>query len=114
VLQGRVAGRWFADGRELAWARGLVDVDLGVTPSTNSLPIRRLRLSVGASAELTAVWVQFPGLEVRPLAQRYTRLDRTTYRYQSLVGGKVRFSARIRVDRQGRVARYAGLFDRVG
>ena len=113
VLQARADGRWFAGGRELRWARGLVDVDLGVTPSTNTLPIRRLRLPVGASAELTALWVRFPSLEIRPLAQRYTRLDRTTYRYQSLVEGKVQFSARIQVDREGRVDWYAGLFERV-
>jgi hypothetical protein len=113
VLQAS-GGRWLSDGRELLWARGLPDLDLGVTPSTNTLPIRRLRLPVGAAAELTAIWVRFPGLEVRPLAQRYTRLDRSTYRYQSLVDGVVRFTARIVVDQRGRVERYAGLFERVG
>jgi hypothetical protein len=114
VLRVDARGRWFAGRRELDWARGLIDVDLGVTPSTNTLPIRRLRLAVGDSAELTAVWVRFPSLEVRPLAQRYTRLDSSIYRYQSLVDGKVRFSARISVDRGGAVRRYAGLFQRLG
>jgi len=106
-------GRWFAGRRPLDWAQRLLDVDLGVTPSTNTLPIRRLQLSVGKSAELTAVWVHFPSLEVRPLAQRYTRLGPSTYRYQSLVDGKVRFSARLSVDRDGAVQRYARLFQRV-
>lgn len=114
ALRVDAAGRWFAGRKPLPWARGLHDVDLGVTPSTNTLPIRRLGLAVGESAEVTAVWVRFPELEVRPLAQRYTRLSRTAYRYQSLVDGKVRFSARIEVDRQGRVERYAGLFQRIG
>jgi uncharacterized protein len=113
ALRVDAAGRWFAGHRPLDWARGLLDVDLGVTPSTNTLPIRRLRLAVGDSAELIAVWVHFPSLEVRPLAQRYTRLGPSTYRYQSIVEGKVRFSARVSIDREGAVRRYAGLFQRL-
>ena len=113
LLRADGRGRWFAGRRELHWAQGLLDVDLGVTPSTNTLPIRRLRLSVGEAAELTAVWVRFPSLEVRPLAQRYTRLGPSTYRYQSLVDGEVRFSARLSVDPDGAVRRYARLFQRL-
>ena len=115
VLRVDARGRWFAGRRELDWAQGLIDVDLGVTPSTNTLPIRRLRLAVGASAELTAVWVRFPSLESPSAgaALHPPGLD-STYRYQSLVDGKVRFSARISVDRDGAVHRYAGLFQRLG
>src|SRR5213596_1926318 len=47
-------GRWTAHGRELGEVRGSVDVDLGFSPSTNTLPIRRLGLEVGASAEVHA------------------------------------------------------------
>lgn len=113
VLRVDRRGRWFSGRRELDWAEGLLDVDLGVTPSTNTLPIRRLRLRVGDSAELTAVWVKFPSLEVRPLAQRYTRLGPSTYRYQSLVDGKVAFTAQLTMDGDGAVRRYAGLFQRL-
>jgi hypothetical protein len=42
-----------------------------------------------------------------------TRLGPSTYRYQSLVDGKVRFGARLSVDRDGAVQRYARLFQRL-
>ncbi len=93
--------------------RGALDVDLGVTPSTNTSAIRRLGLAVGASAELTAVWVRFPDLVVQPLLQRCTRLGERTYLYESLRDGVVVFHARLEVDRTGLVERYEGLFERV-
>ena len=63
--------------------KGCTDIDLGCSPSTNTLPIRRLRLAVGASSTIQAAWVLFPQLEVVKAAQTYTRLDEYTYRYAS-------------------------------
>ena len=40
-LRREASGRWLADGRELEACRGALDVDLGVTPSTNASAIRR-------------------------------------------------------------------------
>ena len=88
---------------------GCVDVDLGVTPATNTLPIRRLNLAVGESREVVAAWVRFPALEMRPLAQRYTRLDEHTYRYESDTG----FSADLTVDDLGLVISYPQGWERV-
>ncbi len=89
---------------------GCIDVDLGITPSTNTLPIRRLNLQVGESADVTAAWVRFPELTVEPLAQRYTRLDERRYRYESTTG----FSAELEVDELGLVVRYGDIWERVG
>jgi uncharacterized protein len=89
---------------------GCMDVDIGVTPATNTLPIRRLNLQVGESAEVTAAWVRFPELTVEPLAQRYTRLDERRYRYESASG----FSAELEVDELGLVVRYGDIWERVG
>jgi len=113
TLRREPSGRWMADGRELEACRGTLDVDLGVTPSTNTSAIRRLGLAVGASAELTATWVRFPDLSVLPLDQRYTRLAEHRYRYQSLQDGRVVFEAELEVDGSGLVERYGGFFDRV-
>jgi uncharacterized protein len=112
-LRREPSGRWLADGRELEACRGSLDVDLGVTPSTNTSAIRRLGIAVGASAELTATWVRFPELTIEPLAQRYTRLGERTFLYESLRGGEVVFRARLEVDGDGLVERYEGLFERV-
>ena len=94
---------------ELASVGSSIDVDLGMTPSTNTLPIRRLELAKGQSAELIAVWVRFPELTVEPLRQRYSRLEERRYRYESLDSG---FSADLEVDELGLVTSYSGLWDR--
>jgi hypothetical protein len=107
------SGFWFANGREIEACRDALDVDLGMTPSTNTSVIRRLGLPVDGSAELTAAWVRFPGLTVEPLRQRYTRVSTYGYLYESLREGGVVFQARIDVDRSGLVERYSRLFERV-
>lgn len=95
--------RWWDASGELQPLRGCVDVDLGVSPSTNTLPVRRLGLEVGAAAEIGAAWVRFPELDVTRLDQRYTRLDARRYRYQSLTDGR---AYAIEVDHLGLVRRY--------
>ncbi len=112
-LEREPSSRWLADDCEVEACRGALDVDLGVTPSTNTSAIRRLGLTVGASAELTATWVRFPELVVQPLPQRYTRLGEKTYLYESLRDGVVVFRARLEVDRTGLVEKYEGLFERI-
>ena len=61
------AGSWRWEGGDgLPEVDGALDVDLTVTPATNTLPIRRLarQLETGQAADLRMAWVQFPGLEV--------------------------------------------------
>ncbi|MBW7886051.1 MAG: putative glycolipid-binding domain-containing protein [Caldilineaceae bacterium] len=100
--------RWFAGESEIIAVHGCLDVDLGVTPATNTLPVRRLDLAVGEQAEVTAAWVRFPDLAVAPLAQRYVRLSETVYRYESSTG----FTAAIEVDEMGLVVAYEGAWIR--
>ncbi|HET7028007.1 MAG TPA: putative glycolipid-binding domain-containing protein [Candidatus Limnocylindrales bacterium] len=95
-------GNWTVDGRRVRTLKGCTDVDLGISPSTNTLPIRRLNLGVGRSKEIKAAWLLFPGLTVEKAAQTYTRLDEFTYRYTSGT-----FEAELVVDDDGLVARYA-------
>jgi len=102
-------GKWDLDGQPRPDLNGCVDVDLGVTPATNTLPIRRLNLAVGESREVVAAWVRFPALELRLLAQRYTRLDERTYRYESDTG----FSAELTVDDLRLVISYPQGWERV-
>ena len=80
-----------------------------MTPAPNSLPIRRLNLRVGSSKSITAAWVKFPELTIQPLPQRYTRLAKDTYRYESNPG----FSAEIVVDDLGLVSSYPGPWERL-
>jgi hypothetical protein len=95
-------GSWTVDGKTVRSLKGCTDVDLGCSPSTNTLPIRRLRLAPGKSATIKAAWVRFPDLAVVKAAQTYTRLDEFTWRYAS---GS--FEAELTVDEDGLVAVYA-------
>jgi uncharacterized protein len=91
--------------------QGLVDVDLGFSPVTNTLPIRRLEPAVGEAVAVTAAWVRFPELTIEPLPQRYIRLAERRYRYESAGGA---FVAEIEVDDLGLVTAYEGGWRRVG
>ena len=84
-------------------------MDFVLTPLTNSLPVHRLALSVGASAEIVTAWVDAPSLEVHPDPQRYTRTGTLTYLFESLDSD---FSREITVDQAGFVVDYPGLFAR--
>ena len=95
-------GRWTIDRALARGLKGCTDIDLGCSPSTNTLPIRRLRLALGASHTIQAAWVRFPELEVEKAAQTYTRLDEFTYRYASGT-----FEADLTVGEDGLVASYA-------
>jgi hypothetical protein len=106
VLVADGAGGWrWEDGPELAEVAGALDVDLVVTPATNTLPIRRLGLEVGQAADLAVAWVQFPGLEVIRSEQRYQRLAADRWHFST---GD--FRAELLVDPDGLVLDYAGLF----
>ena len=101
-LERNAKGSWTVDGAAVRSLKGATDVDLGCSPATNTLPIRRLRLAIGASQTIQAAWIRFPELTVVKGAQTYTRLDEFTYGYASGT-----FEAELTVDDDGLVAAYA-------
>lgn len=78
-------------------------IDLAFSPSTNTIPIRRLNLAIGEEARVTATWLRFPSLTLAPLEQTYRRLGERTWQYSSGT-----FTARLEVDAFGLVRRYEG------
>ncbi len=104
------AGQWMRDGHPVPDVAGALDVDLGFTPATNTLPIRRLALAVGASAPVRSAWLRFPELRLEPLEQTYTREAEQVFRYVADVDGAP-FTARLDTDAFGRVLRYEGLWE---
>lgn len=104
------AGVWTLDGRPAPRLDGCADVDLGLSPITNALPVNRLRLAVGETGEIRAAWVRFPSLEVVAAEQSYERLAGLRYRYRSRTSG---FEAEIEVDGDGLPVDYAGIWKRV-
>ena len=94
-------GAWSVDGVIRPDLAGCLDVDLGISPSTNTLPIRRLDIDVAHTERLVAAWVRFSDMVVEPLPQTYERLAESVYRYRS-----ESFQADLEVDERGVVLRY--------
>jgi len=108
-------GRWRSGpGGDLPAVPGAEDCDLGLSPLTNTMPIRRHRLHQEPGAvELTMAWVSVPDLGLHVSLQRYEHVRTTP------TGAVVRFSsgefaADLVVDRSGFVLDYPGLARRCG
>jgi hypothetical protein len=99
-------GLWRRNGRAVPGLEGCLDVDLNFSPSTNLLPIRRLRLEAGQEASVSAAWLRLPELSLERLDQSYRRLDDTRYRYASAGG----FAAELETRDDGLVTLYPDLW----
>jgi len=91
--------------------KGCLDVDIQITPFTNTFPINRLKLSLHESRAIAVVYFKIPGLTFSKLDQRYTFIaqekDHKVYKYESLDSG---FTSEIKVDADGLVTDYPGIF----
>jgi hypothetical protein len=128
ALESDGAGHWrdALGDRTLPQLDGCLDVDLGFTPLTNTLPIKRLHLEQGHSAEIAVAMIAphliapeqpegEPALTLRiaRAPQRYTCLEDspggTRVRFESLSSD---FSATLTLDADALVVEYPGLFVR--
>ncbi len=102
-------------GGDLAALAAALDCDLGLSPLTNLMPIRRHGLlSQGKPVELLMAWVSVPDLSVRADGQRYlpvrTASDIRVVRYEAIDGT---FAAEITLDSDGIVIDYPGIARRL-
>ena len=90
---------------------GALDCDVGFSPLTNLLPVRRLALlddEPGAAHDVLTAWVAVPALSVEPSLQRYAlvRGDAARPRVRFSAGD---FSADLELDADGLVLDYPDL-----
>ncbi|MHA3913567.1 putative glycolipid-binding domain-containing protein [Halovulum sp. GXIMD14793] len=96
---------------------GCFDVDIGMTPATNTLPIKRLKLALGESHDIAVAYVPLPDqinghFLPQRAEQRYTCLQPgRLYRYDGLFR---KFTAELEIDEAGLVIDYPETFRRVG
>ena len=100
-------GHWTVDGEDRADLEPCTDIDINVSPLTNTLPIRRLDWSDGQAVDLNVAYVSVPELTVESVQQRYTMLAAGLFRYES---GS--FRADLPVDEDGFVLDYPGIWTR--
>jgi hypothetical protein len=102
-------GNWMSEGKEESQFNGCLDIDIPLTPFTNTLPINRLHLAIGQTREICVIYLDLLAQEVRPVRQKYTRLSQLEYQYENVPND---FEAKIQVDESGLVVDYPSLFVR--
>jgi hypothetical protein len=107
VVEGKA---WRCNGAAMPALDGCTDIDLGISPSTNALPINRLGLAVGETKAIRAAWVRFPEFDVVAAGQSYERLEVSSYRYRSLSSD---FTALLDVDDLGLPITYEKIWERI-
>ncbi|MCB2187880.1 MAG: putative glycolipid-binding domain-containing protein [Deltaproteobacteria bacterium] len=99
---------WRLNDQEAPHLQECVDLDLGFTPATNILPVRRLRLAEGQAANAPAAWLDVSTGALTFLPQRYERRSKTTYWYEAPTAN---YADLLIVDHVGFVVRYPGLWE---
>lgn len=102
-------GNWKSDGKALTQFDGCIDVDIPLTPFTNTLPIRRLNLALNQTHEIQVVYLDLLAQKITPVRQQYTRISDLEYHYENIPND---FEANIQVDELGLVVNYPQLFVR--
>lgn len=101
---------WFdKDGNEMAALKDCIDIDISLTPFTNTLPVRRLQLPAGQTEEIRVLYFKLPEGEFYPMEQRYTNIDGRFYKYENVDGG---YAAVLELDEDGMVVYYPGRWQR--
>lgn len=117
-LQGRVGGRalsfsvrrglqgeWRANGDEVPGSHGLMDLDLGFTPATNTLALNRIKIA--GEGDSAAVWLDDGDWRLKPLHQSYRRHEDGRWHYHAAESG---FETFLTVNRHGFVTDYPGFW----
>jgi hypothetical protein len=101
-------GTWTLNGRVVPALEHCADLDLGFTPATNLLPLRRLALEVGEAAEITSAWLDVEAGALEPLRQHYERRTQDTYWYEA---PRFDYAAMLDVASSGFVRLYPDLWE---
>ena len=99
---------WSINNMELQEAADCIDLDLGFTPATNLIAIRRLSLAIGARSPANAAWLDFPDFTLKQLEQHYHRLSHDRYAYAA---PDVGYADVLEVNDDGAIARYPQLWE---
>lgn len=102
-------GNWTSDGKQVNEFKGCIDVDIPLTPFTNTLPINRLKFKHNEERQIQVIYVDLLEREIKPVQQKYIRLSNTKYHYENVPND---FEADIQVDELGLVVDYPQLFVR--
>ena len=104
----RRGNAWLLNGETVAGLDHLVDLDLGFTPATNTIQLRRVPLAVGAAAEIPAAWLDVDNGTLSELPQHYERRSETAFWYRAPSFG---YEALLEFATNGLIRRYPDLWE---
>ena len=102
------AGGWSMNDVAVPGLEACVDLDLGFTPATNTLQLRRVALGKGQGTDVPVAWLDVAAGTLTLLAQRYERRSEATYWYESPRFG---YAAVLEIAPSGFVRVYPGLWE---
>lgn len=107
-------GNWSnREGQIIPDLNGCGDLDIYLSPFTNTLALQRLNLGPGESKDINAAYIEIPELTCSRFPQRYTCLERTAngglYLYENRDSD---FKAELPVDSDMLLIEYPGYFKR--
>ena len=105
------ANVWTLDDQIVAGLDDCIDLDLGFTPATNLMQLRRTALAVGESADVPVAWLDVASGTLERLDQRYERRTESTWWYES---PKFGYAEMLEVGPEGFVRRYPRLWEAEG
>jgi hypothetical protein len=103
-------GDWTLNDEVVPELGHCIDLDLGFTPSTNLVQLRRLNLKKGEAADVPAAWIDLDGDSLSALLQRYTRQSDGEYDYEAK---RFDYKDTLKVTAEGFVMHYPGLWEAV-
>lgn len=110
-LKSDLNGGWFNEANErIPELNGCIDVDISVTPFTNTLPIRRLSDDLQKEQKIEVLFIDPLLGKYKKVSQQYLRLSSGLYHYEGASGN---YRTKIAVDENGLVVTYPDLFKRL-
>lgn len=110
-FEGDGYGNWTHNDDSPEQFKGCIDIDIPLTPFTNTLPIKRLGLRPGDARQIQVLYLDILGNQILPVQQKYVCLSDYEYHYENVPND---FEADIMVDAYGFVVDYPALFERSG
>ena len=102
-------GNWTKNGTHVNEFKDCIDIDISLTPFTNTLSINRIKLRLNETKEIKVLYLDILNQQIKSVKQIYTRLSQFEYKYENVPND---FEAIITVDELGLVVNYPGLFAR--
>jgi uncharacterized protein len=103
-------GRWIVNDEPLPECETCFDIDISLTPFTNTLPIKRLDLEEGVRTRIDVLYIDIFENTIGRRQQLYQKLPDDRYRFENVPKD---FEATIKFDADSFVKTYPGLFRQV-